>query len=185
VLGVLEYRSSFFEKIHLDSPQVLIIEKGMGLSAIAKSLYEQDVIPSERFFISIVKLQNAAHQLQAERCIFYPVETVADDIEKLEKGETHEENITFPEGITRFQIGHIVAQRAEMDSSTFVNWAESDYLTNEFNIEADVDYYYFLSKGDGTHIFSKTGRGHINAKNAQNRFAPTTVMHNYFSELVY
>jgi UPF0755 protein len=312
VLGVLEYRSSFFEKTDLHAPKVVIIQKGMGLSSIAQLLYEKDVIPNERFFVSIVKLQNAAHQLQAGRYIFYPEETVAEIIKKLEKGETHEENITFPEGITRFQIGRIISRQAEMDSSKFVNWAESDYLIQEFNIEAetlegylypetykiywgmterelvekmvqnfwkvfndsliarsdelemsieevvtlasivekeaqvdkertliaavfhnrlkrgqklescatvlyalgkhkerllnrdleiqspyntyihtglppapicnpgkasieaalypaDVDYYYFVSKGDGTHIFSKTGRGHINAKNAQKR----------------
>jgi UPF0755 protein len=30
---------------------------------------------------------------------------------------------------------------------------------------ADVDYLYFVAKGDGSHIFSTTNREHINAKN--------------------
>jgi UPF0755 protein len=30
---------------------------------------------------------------------------------------------------------------------------------------ADVDYLYFVAKGDGSHVFSKTNREHVNAIN--------------------
>jgi len=99
---------------------VMEIPSGASVDAIARMLEEQEVITSRFFFKGYVKLVGAQAELQAGEFALKKGMSLRDVVQKLERAEVLETQVTIPEGYTIQQIGTVV-------TLAFPNIHESDW----------------------------------------------------------
>lgn len=100
--------------VHLEIP----INSGTG--AIAQMLYDYDLIKSPILFKLYLKNMGLDKQLKAGSYELSPSMSLPDIIKELIKGQHNLLSFTIPEGLTIFQVAHMLEQKGIANYETFL-----------------------------------------------------------------
>lgn len=88
----------------LDETKIVLIERGKGVSAIAAELEKENIISSAFTFKVISVLDGDDRPMKAGEYEFPQNISMADALEMLRAGKVFDRKVTFPEGVTSWQI---------------------------------------------------------------------------------
>jgi len=101
------------------TPQILVVEKGMPFAKIAKMLGDKGVVDHPVYFKIYVLLMQAAPKIRAGEYNFTPGLKPAEVLELLLQGDFATRRITIPEGWSLKDIGKFLAGQGLVDESRF------------------------------------------------------------------
>lgn len=102
---------SYLSKGPLSETKYILIERGSGVSKIAKQLKSENVISNEIIFKIAAYFEDS---LKAGEYEFTPNISMARVIDKMEDGEVFARKITVPEGLTSYQIVKILNKTEDL-----------------------------------------------------------------------
>lgn len=118
-LGIVVVAISFVWATHhymakgpLTDTKYVLIERGQGVSAIAKTLEQENVISQALIFKIVARFSGS---LKAGEYEFSPHVTMQQVLEKMHKGEIFSRKITVPEGLTSYQIIKILNKEKDLE----------------------------------------------------------------------
>ncbi len=88
----------------LENTKIVLIERGKGISSIAQKLEDEGVISSSLVFKIRTVLDSDKRPLKAGEYEFTQKISMKDAMELLRAGKVYDRKITFPEGVTSYQI---------------------------------------------------------------------------------
>lgn len=106
--------SSAGEPGPLPQTSIVLIERGKGVSAIAETLRKNNVIASALVMKIIVRLQNDPRPLKAGEYQFTANISMNEALEMMRAGKTYDRKVTFPEGVTSWQVSEILKELSDM-----------------------------------------------------------------------
>lgn len=111
-LSILLVSYYFFSPVDKNekTEQQLIIEKGDGVSQIARKLKEKNLIKNPFFFKIYVSLSGKSSVLQAGNYKLSPSYNISKIVDSLTKGKTEDIKITIIEGLRREEIAEIIGK---------------------------------------------------------------------------
>lgn len=86
----------------------ILIEKGSGLNAIAAQLEREGLISNSTLFRIAARLKDSHTKLKAGEYEIAAASSMADILDKMEKGDVYDRKLTFREGLTSWQIVQIL-----------------------------------------------------------------------------
>lgn len=140
ILGGIYYKTAFGAE-NMDESVVVEVPQGAGANKIGKLLADNGVVKHKWSFVSYVKKNDAADELQPGSYTFGPGEVTLDEVlTALTTGGADENtsNITIPEGLTVEQIAERLDSKGIVDKQDFLD-AAADY---------DTSKYDYIPKGD-------------------------------------
>lgn len=93
----------------LEAPQLVLVERGSGVSKIAKTLEEEKVVRHALLFKIAARLTGLHGSLKAGEYQFPGHISVAEALLMLHEGDVFDRKVTIPEGLTSYQIVQILA----------------------------------------------------------------------------
>jgi len=130
----------------------LEIPKGANLKEIADILKKNKVIQDKEGFILLVKIKRKEEKLKAGWYKFSPYMKPRAVLKTLLKGPIIEVKIIIPEGLTIRETAHILKEKGNIDSLTFVNLAEDEFFVRSSGINAKTAEGFLFPN---TYIFSR------------------------------
>jgi len=109
---------TYYQPGPLKEPVRVILPKGASLFKISHILGKQNVIQYPRIFALILVATGKRTHIQAGEYEFAPFLTPAAVVDKLTKGQVYLYKLTFPEGITSYQIREILKAQDYLISDT-------------------------------------------------------------------
>lgn len=94
----------------------IILPKGTGVVAAAALLQDSHVIDNKYIFIAAVKLQNGA-SLKAGEYEFPAAISMGKALDKMLRGDVVHHRFTIPEGLTSFEIVHVLSKVDRLSNS--------------------------------------------------------------------
>lgn len=88
----------------LPQASIILIERGKGVSAIAQTLEDTNVISSALVFKVVSKLDTDKRPLKAGEYEFAAHISLSDAMKMMRDGKVYDRKVTFPEGMTSWQI---------------------------------------------------------------------------------
>ncbi len=136
---------------------IVKIPKGASSKEISHILWERKIITNPYFFSLIVKILNFETTLKAGTYEFTSP-TLLSVIKKLREGKVKLYKVTFPEGLPRWEVAAILAERGIVDKKKFLQVVEkAEYFYDDFpwlkgvkSLEGYLfpDTYYFTLEED-------------------------------------
>lgn len=109
--------SSYNSAGPLESPEIVLIESGSGVSQIAARLEQQNVIPSALTFKVATRLTHRQSSLKAGEYEFPANISLRDVLDKLEAGDVILRQITVPEGKTSYEVIQIINAKEDLTNN--------------------------------------------------------------------
>jgi UPF0755 protein len=132
-----------FKKFHEPGPAAtdttVVIERGLGVRAIADKLADAGVIADPLVFSAGVRVYGEGRPLQAGEYLFPTRLSMRQVMEQMIDGVTIVHRLTIPEGLTSAEIVALVAAAPDLDGSVPATLPSDGSLLPET---------YFYSKGD-------------------------------------
>ncbi len=88
----------------LPETKIVLVERGTGVSGIGDLLAHENVISSSLIFKILNKIQPDTRPLKAGEYEFTPQISMRNALEMMRAGNTYDRKVTFPEGVTSWQI---------------------------------------------------------------------------------
>lgn len=135
------------KSIEKSAPIKISIPKGSSINAIVEILNNNELAQPAWFYKLYIKYLSIVEKrfVQAGVYLFPQNITSFDLVEALFKAEyLYIARVTFPEGISYREFASILKREALIDSSDFVNYAESDSLLKKRNIPGSSIEGYLL-----------------------------------------
>jgi len=88
----------------LPENKIVLIERGKGVAAIAGILESEGVIDSSLIFKVLSRIETDQRPLKAGEYEFTPAITMAEAMKMMREGKVYDRKVTFPEGVTSWQI---------------------------------------------------------------------------------
>lgn len=121
IVGLCSYYKYSLKPVSTDERQVVfVINRGEGVSTVAKRLKEHGLIRSENIFKIFVYLHNKTQSIQAGRFELSPSLNVEEIVNKLEKGKI-DTWLTVIEGMRSEEIAQILENEFGLSKEEFVN----------------------------------------------------------------
>lgn len=98
----------------LAEAEIILIERGKGVSAIGDFLEQEGVISSALVFKIVSRIDPDQRPMKAGEYEFTPQMTMRAAIAKMRAGETYDRKVTFPEGVTSWQVVEILKARDDL-----------------------------------------------------------------------
>lgn len=115
VSGVIVYG---FHQYRVDGPLLqakqMTVEKGMGVSAIAQKLFEQNIVSSPFLFKVAVRMTDQQTALKAGEYEFSSSMSMEMVLQKIASGDIVLRQVTIPEGKTSFEIVRLLKARDDL-----------------------------------------------------------------------
>ena len=128
----------------LGQETVVVLDRGLGVRAIAGRLKEAKVISSPGQFLFLSKLLGVEDQLQAGKYSFAPGTRPLDVLSRLTRGQATAQMVTIPEGLTIRQIARLLQTESGMDAERFIGLANDPHVCREHGVEASsLEGYLF------------------------------------------
>lgn len=112
-LFLLQY-GTFSKQGPLSETKIVLIERGKGISSIAQKLEDEGVISSSLVFKIRTVLDSDKRPLKAGEYEFTQHISMKDATELLRAGKVYDRKITFPEGVTSYQIAESLKLKTDM-----------------------------------------------------------------------
>ena len=129
--------------IYLHSPmpvggdsKVLVVEPGMSVSHVARSLEKQDLIRDARWFNLYARYSEVDSRIKVGRYQISTGQTIDQILHTLVSGEGGTEHVTIPEGLTLGEIATILHEKISVDSSAFLALARDPEHVTSLGIDA-------------------------------------------------
>ncbi len=128
----------------LGQETVVVLDRGLGVRAIAGRLKEAKVISSPGQFLFLSKLLGVEDQLQAGKYSFAPGTRPLDVLNRLTRGQATAQMVTIPEGLTIRQMARLLQTESGMDAERFIGLANDPHVCREHGVEASsLEGYLF------------------------------------------
>jgi UPF0755 protein len=128
----------------LGQETVVVLDRGLGVRAIAGRLKEAKVISSPGQFLFLSKLLGVEDQLQAGKYSFAPGTRPLDVLSRLTRGQATAQMVTIPEGLTIRQMARLLQTESGMDAERFIGLANDPHVCREHGVEASsLEGYLF------------------------------------------
>ncbi len=101
----------------LQSQNNVVIDRGSGVSSIAKKLEGEGVIHSALIFKIATRLTNQQSALKAGEYEFQPRQSMESVLTQIANGDVVVRQITFPEGLTSFEMLRILNGNADLTNN--------------------------------------------------------------------
>jgi UPF0755 protein len=88
----------------LPETKIVLIERGKGVAAIAETLQAEGVVDSALIFKIFSRLETDQRPLKAGEYEFTTAISLADAMKMMRDGKVYDRKVTFPEGVTSWQI---------------------------------------------------------------------------------
>ncbi len=118
----------------LSDTKIIIIERGKGISAIAQKLKDDDIISSATLFKIATVLDNDDRPLKAGEYEFIQNISMAEVLDMLRSGKVYDRKITFPEGLTVYQILKLLKEKDDLIGDVTI-------IPNEGTLMPDTYHY--------------------------------------------
>ncbi|MFA5593163.1 MAG: endolytic transglycosylase MltG [Micavibrio sp.] len=92
----------------LAAETIMLIERGRGVAAIAQKLEDTDIIESAFIFKLLTRIDGDRRPLKAGEYQFTAHIKMEEVLEKLRAGDVYDRKVTFPEGMTSWQVVEIL-----------------------------------------------------------------------------
>lgn len=103
-LYVLWGPGGIYTEINHDNEKVIIIEKGMGMAQMGNLLVKEGLANNEYMFYGATLLENQWGKLKAGEYLIPKKSTLSQIIQLIASGKVLIHRVTFPEGITAYEI---------------------------------------------------------------------------------
>ena len=130
----------------LPEAKIVLIERGTGVSGIGELLERENVISSSFVFKVINKLQPDPRPLKAGEYEFTPAISMKDALEMMRAGNTYDRKVTFPEGVTSWQVVETLKAQADMAGELPEVPPEGTLLPDTYHYIKDEDRAGLLGK---------------------------------------
>jgi UPF0755 protein len=127
----------------LQESKIILIERGSGVSTIARQLEKEDVI-SEDFLFKIAARFGGS--LKAGEYEFTPQMPMAEIIKKMQEGDVFDRKITVPEGFTSWQVVNLLNAREELTGKIQSIPAEGTLMPNTYHFVSGEDRNAIISR---------------------------------------
>lgn len=115
----------------LSEAKYVLIERGQGVSAIAKTLEQENVISNDLLFKAAARLSQKS--LKAGEYEFSAHVSMTAVMKKLSDGDVFDRKITIPEGLTSHQIVKILNKQEELSGEIKSIPAEGSLLPDTYH----------------------------------------------------
>ncbi|PZO87197.1 MAG: endolytic transglycosylase MltG [Micavibrio aeruginosavorus] len=130
----------------LTAEKMILIERGKGVSAIADKLAQEGVISSALIFKIVTKLDTDQRPLKAGEYQFLPAVSMTETVKMMRDGRIYDRKITFPEGVTSWQVVEALKKQADMSG-------EIPEIPPEGTLLPDT--YHYINQEDRAGILTK------------------------------
>ena len=137
---------SAYEPGPLPQTSIVLIERGKGVSAIAEKLQDSGVIESPLVFKMIVAIEKDKRPLKAGEYEFAANITLHDALEMVRDGKVYDRKVTFPEGVTSWQIVQTLKSLPDLSGEIKDIPAEGTLLPETYHYIKDDDRQELLGK---------------------------------------
>jgi UPF0755 protein len=108
VSAIVLQRSLYTPRHHWHGDRIVTVHRGTTAKQVWIQLKQQSILPDSFVLRLWFNLKSSTNTLKAGDYLFESPITPARVLEKLIRGEVHRELITFPEGLTRFEVAHLI-----------------------------------------------------------------------------
>ncbi len=153
-----QLRTWIYQPLALETSTYVMINKGSGSSAVAKSLYEANLINKPWLFKISARLFGLDKKLKAGEYEFSGLVSIYDIIQKMAKGDVFYHKITLAEGLTSQQMLESINNELLLTGNISINVEEGELLPET----------YSFTRGDSRDSIIKQAKQAMNAaiKNA-------------------
>lgn len=153
-----QLRTWIYQPLALETSTYVMINKGNGSSAVAKSLYEANLINKPWLFKISARLFGLDKKLKAGEYEFSGLVSIYDIIQKMAKGDVFYHKITLAEGLTSQQMLESINNELLLTGNISINVKEGELLPET----------YSFTRGDSRDSIIKQAKQAMNAaiKNA-------------------
>lgn len=130
----------------LPETKIVLVERGMGVSGIGDLLERESVVSSALIFKIVNKIKPDPRPLKAGEYEFTPRISMADALEMMRAGKTYDRKVTFPEGVTSWQIVETLKLLADMSGELPEIPPEGTLLPETYHYIKDEDRAGILGK---------------------------------------
>ncbi len=131
--GAAFYHALTSPRVHAQQSTTIVIPAGSTAAQIVALLGAHEIIASPLLVRTYLSLTGRGSRLKAGSYRFPSPISALGVIQKLLSGDVYTERITFPEGLTRFDVADMIAQLPITDAE------KAHDLVNDTNLIADLD----------------------------------------------
>ena len=114
--------------------QVIIIEEGLSLSAIAEKLNQRQIITNKFLFMTWVRVFGYSREIKAGEYLLSARMSPIRIMEILTRGVIITHPITIPEGYNRVQIAELLERKGLVDKQVFLSLTEEPKLIESYGL---------------------------------------------------
>ena len=156
VVGIFLYIFFIPNNISDDEKVIFEIPRGSSFNKVTQVLYEKNIIPNKINFRLAAFLVGAGNKLKAGR---YEIPSSINYFSLvdylIEGGHNEQILITIPEGIWQHDLAHLLKQKLDIDSLTFMKLSSNKYFLKKIGIESSTSEGYLLPE---TYYFYKDSK---------------------------
>lgn len=130
----------------LSETKIVLIERGKGVSGIADVLQAEGVVASALGFKILSRVETDQRPLKAGEYEFTQNISMADAMKMLREGKIYDRKVTFPEGVTSWQIVETLKGLADMTGDVAEVPVEGSLLPETYHYIKNDDRVALLGK---------------------------------------
>jgi UPF0755 protein len=130
----------------LSGNKIVLIERGKGVAAIAEILESEGVIDSSLIFKILSRVETDQRPLKAGEYEFPANVTMAEAMKMMREGKVYDRKVTFPEGVTSWQIVETLQGLPDMTGEIADIPAEGSLLPQTYHYIRNDDRNVLLGK---------------------------------------
>jgi UPF0755 protein len=130
----------------LPESKIVLIERGKGVAAIAQTLESEGIIDSSFVFKILSRVERDQRPLKAGEYEFTARISMADSMTMMREGKVYDRKVTFPEGVTSWQVVETLKGLADMAGDVAEIPAEGTLLPETYHYIRNDDRNALLGK---------------------------------------
>lgn len=130
----------------LPENKIVLIERGKGVAAIAEILQSEGVIDSSLIFKVLSRIETDQRPLKAGEYEFTQAITMAEAMKMMREGKVYDRKVTFPEGVTSWQVVETLKALPDMAGEIAEVPAEGSLLPQTYHYIRNDDRSVLLGK---------------------------------------
>lgn len=134
----------------LPETKIVLIERGKGVAAIAQTLESEGVIDSALVFKILTRIETDQRPLKAGEYEFVAAVPMADALTQMREGKVYDRKVTFPEGVTSWQVVETLKSLPDMAGEIAEVPPEGTLLPQT---------YHYIKNDDRTELLGKMKEG--------------------------